>query len=122
MAAINASFQDAKTVLEDAQTQVEALSTDDPQAFATELNEIGVAIQSSLGGIGDSLWSCETPELSEAVRGRAGLCGRRRDDRDLAGRARLVYCVGQLHMGVYWLRPGRIIRPGEAGRGPRMPR
>ena len=69
VAAVNGSFQDAKTVLEDARTQVEALTTDDPQAFATELNEIGVAIQSSLGGIGDSLSELETPELSEAVQG-----------------------------------------------------
>jgi len=65
--AIAASFQDAREVLEAARARVEAASTEDPQAFAAELNEVGATIQSSLGGIGGSLDLVDSPELAAAA-------------------------------------------------------
>jgi hypothetical protein len=65
--AIAASFQEAREVLEAARGRVEAASTDDPQAFAAELNEVGTTIQSSLGGIGGSLDLVDSPELAAAA-------------------------------------------------------
>jgi hypothetical protein len=65
--AIAASFQEARDVLEAARARVEAASTDDPQAFAAELNEVGTTIQSSLGGIGGSLDLVDSPELAAAA-------------------------------------------------------
>lgn len=65
--AIADSFQQARGVLEDARAQVEAIPVEDPQAFATELNEIGSTIQGSLGEIGGSLETLESPELTQAV-------------------------------------------------------
>lgn len=67
VAAIAASFQEARDVLEAARARVEAASTEDPQAFAAELNEVGATIQSSLGGIGASLDLVESPELAAAA-------------------------------------------------------
>lgn len=68
VAAIEDSFQQARSVLEDARAQVEAIPVDDPQTFADQLNEIGSTIQSSLGEIGGSLSALESAELTEAVR------------------------------------------------------
>jgi len=65
--AIAASFQEARDVLEAARARVEAASTEDPQAFAAELNEVGATIQSSLGGIGGSLDLVDSPELAAAA-------------------------------------------------------
>lgn len=65
--AVSQSFSQARTVIDDARSQVEGLSLDDPQAFATELGNIGGAIQDSLGGIGGSLSALDSPALSEAV-------------------------------------------------------
>jgi hypothetical protein len=67
VAAIASSFEQARGVLEDARARVEAASTDDPQAFAAELNEVGASIQSSLGDIGGSLDLVESPELATAA-------------------------------------------------------
>jgi hypothetical protein len=67
VAAIAASFEEARGVLEDARGRVEAASTEDPQAFAAELNEVGATIQSSLGEIGGSLDLVDSPELAAAA-------------------------------------------------------
>jgi hypothetical protein len=67
VSAIAVSFEQARGVLEDARARVEAASTDDPQAFAAELNEVGATIQSSLGEIGGSLDLVESPELATAA-------------------------------------------------------
>ena len=67
VAAIAASFQEARDVLEAARARVEAASTEDPQAFAAELNEVGATIQSSLGGIGGTLDQVDSPELAAAA-------------------------------------------------------
>jgi len=65
--AVSQSFDQARQVIDDAKGDVEALSLDDPTAFATELSNIGTAIQSSLSGIGTSLSTLDSPELSAAV-------------------------------------------------------
>jgi hypothetical protein len=67
VAAIATSFEQARGVLEDARARVEAASTEDPQAFAAELNDVGATIQSSLGDIGGSLDLVESPELAAAA-------------------------------------------------------
>jgi hypothetical protein len=65
--AVSQSFDRARTVIGDAKSQVEGLALDDPQAFATELGNIGAAIQESLGGIGGSLSALDSPALADAV-------------------------------------------------------
>jgi hypothetical protein len=65
--AVSQSFDQARQVIDDAKAQVEALSLDDPTAFATELGNIGTAIQTSLSGIGTSLSTLDSAELSSAV-------------------------------------------------------
>ena len=65
--AVSQSFDQARQVIDDAKAQVEALSLDDPTAFATELGNIGTAIQTSLSGIGTSLSTLDSAELSAAV-------------------------------------------------------
>lgn len=67
VAAIVASFEQARDVLEAGRARVEAASTEDPQAFAAELNEVGATIQTSLGEIGGSLDLVESPELAAAA-------------------------------------------------------
>jgi hypothetical protein len=67
VAAIVASFEEARDVLEAGRARVEAASTEDPQAFAAELNEVGATIQTSLGEIGGSLDLVESPELAAAA-------------------------------------------------------
>ena len=61
------SFEQARTALEDAKNQIDALSVDDPQAFATELTNIGTAIQTSMNGITGSLSGLAAPELEQAA-------------------------------------------------------
>ncbi len=67
VSAIVTSFEQARDVLETARARVEAASTEDPQAFAAELNEVGATIQSSLGEIGGSLDLVDSPELAAAA-------------------------------------------------------
>ena len=67
VSAIVASFQEAREVLEAGRARVEAASTEDPQAFAAELNDVGATIQTSLGEIGGSLDLVDSPELSAAA-------------------------------------------------------
>jgi hypothetical protein len=66
-AALSDSFEQARTALDDAKTQVENLGVDDPAAFATELGNIGTAIQSSMSGITGSLSGLQAPELEQAA-------------------------------------------------------
>jgi hypothetical protein len=65
--AIEETFEDARGVLEGAKGQVETIPVDDAEAFAAQLDEIGMSIQTSLGGIGGSLQRLDSPELAEAV-------------------------------------------------------
>jgi hypothetical protein len=65
--AIEETFTEARGVLESAKARVETIPVDDAEAFATQLDEIGTSIQSSLGGIGGSLQRLDSPELAEAV-------------------------------------------------------
>lgn len=65
--AVGQSFDQARGVIDDARTQVQALALDDAQTFAAELGSIGTTIQSSLGGIGGALSALDSPELAEAV-------------------------------------------------------
>lgn len=65
--AIRSSFDQARSVLEDARARVEALDVEDRRAFATELNAIGSTIQNSLGEIGTSLEGLTAAELASAV-------------------------------------------------------
>ena len=67
VSAIVASFEEAREVLEAGRARVEAASTEDPQAFAAELNDVGATIQTSLGEIGGSLDLVDSPELSAAA-------------------------------------------------------
>lgn len=66
-AALSDSFASARQALQDARDQVEGLSVDDPTAFATELTNIGTAIQDSMSGITGSLSELDAPALSEAA-------------------------------------------------------
>jgi hypothetical protein len=61
------SFEQARAALEDARNQIDALSVDDPQAFAAELTNIGTAIQTSMNGITGSLSGLSAPELEQAA-------------------------------------------------------
>lgn len=67
VAAIVVSFEQARDVLEAGRARVEAASTEDPQAFAAELNEVGATIQTSLGEIGGSLDLVDSPEIAAAA-------------------------------------------------------
>ena len=66
-ATLSDSFAQARAALEDAKNQIGALSVDDPQAFATELTNIGTAIQTSMNGITGSLSGLAAPELEQAA-------------------------------------------------------
>jgi hypothetical protein len=65
--ALEATFAEARGILEEARARVETISVDDPQVFAEQLNAIGETIQASLGEIGSSLASLDAPELNAAV-------------------------------------------------------
>jgi hypothetical protein len=65
--AVKQSFDRARSVIEDAKSQVQGLSLDDPTQFASRLSDIGTTIQTSLGDIGGSLSALNSPQLSEAV-------------------------------------------------------
>ena len=67
VAAVNNSFLQAQAVLEDASSQVQALSADDPVAFGTALIDLGTSLESSMAGVGDSLGALDSQELSEAA-------------------------------------------------------
>lgn len=67
VAAIEVAFAEARDVLVEAKAKAGAISVDDPQLFADDLNEIGETIQASLGEIGSSLASIDAPELTAAL-------------------------------------------------------
>ncbi len=58
-------LRDSRGVFENARDRVEALSTDDPQAFGEELQTVGTDIQTSMSTIGEDLGQFESPELDE---------------------------------------------------------
>ena len=66
-AALNDSFTQARQALSDAKDQIANLDTSDPTQFATQLQGIGTAIQSSMSGITGSLSGLQAPELEQAA-------------------------------------------------------
>ena len=67
VAAIEQAFAEARDVLVEARAKAAAISVDDPQRFANELNDIGETIQASLGEIGSSMETIDAPELTAAL-------------------------------------------------------
>lgn len=67
VSAVQDSFAQAKSVIEDAKTTVQGLSLDDPVAFGNALIDLGTSLQTSLSGVGDSLGALDTAELSQAA-------------------------------------------------------
>jgi hypothetical protein len=67
VAAIEVAFAEARDVLVEARAKAGAISVDDPELFADELNEIGETIQVSLGEIGSSTATIDAPELTAAL-------------------------------------------------------
>ena len=66
-AALSDSFTQARQALSDAKDQIANLDTSDPTQFATQLQGIGTAIQSSMSGITGSLSGLQAPELEQAA-------------------------------------------------------
>ena len=60
-----AAFEDIQGILEDAQADAEALSTD-PQEFQQGATELGTTLQEALTSVGDSLEDQTSDELKEA--------------------------------------------------------
>jgi hypothetical protein len=60
-----AALRNSRDVFADARDRVEGLSTEDPTAFAQELQTLGTDIQSSMSGIGSELDQFASPELDE---------------------------------------------------------
>lgn len=65
--AIEETFEEARGVLANARAQVETIPVEDAEAFASQLDEIGATVQTSLGKIGGSLQRLDAPELAQAV-------------------------------------------------------
>jgi hypothetical protein len=63
--AVLSALRDSRAVFADAHDRVEGLSTDDPAAFAEELETLGTDIGSSMSGIGGELDQFASPELDE---------------------------------------------------------
>jgi hypothetical protein len=61
------AFDEAIAVLEEAQVSVEGIDTSDPTAFATELTNVGIALQTSSTSIQLSLGALASPELDAAA-------------------------------------------------------
>lgn len=55
----------SRGVFENARDRVEAMPTDDPAAFAEELQTVGTDIQTSMSTIGDDLGRFESPVLDD---------------------------------------------------------
>jgi hypothetical protein len=64
---VSAALRDMRDALTDARDRVEALSIEDPQAFASELQAIGEDMKVSLDEVTGSLDSFESHELEEAA-------------------------------------------------------
>jgi hypothetical protein len=65
--AIDETITEARGVFEDARSEVETISVENPQAFAEQLYAIGETIQTSLDEIGSSLAAIDVPELNAAA-------------------------------------------------------
>lgn len=60
-----ARFEEAKTALESARSQVDSLPADDPQAFQDAAGDLSTTIQSQLSAVGTALSTLSQPELDE---------------------------------------------------------
>lgn len=58
-------LRDSRGVFENARDRVEAMPTDDPEAFGEELQSVGTDIQTSMSTIGEDLGRFESPVLDE---------------------------------------------------------
>jgi hypothetical protein len=58
-------FTEAKTALESARDQVDALPADDPQAFQDAAGDLSTTIQAQLSAVGDALSTLSQPELDQ---------------------------------------------------------
>ena len=58
-----ARFEEAKTALESARSQVDSLPADDPQAFQDAASDLSTTIQSQLSAVGTALSTLSQPEL-----------------------------------------------------------
>jgi hypothetical protein len=66
--AVLSALRDSLAVFEDARDRVQGLSTDDPAAFAEELQTLGTDIGTSMSGIGGELDQFASPELDEVAK------------------------------------------------------
>jgi predicted small secreted protein len=65
---LSSALGDVVTLFEGALDNVESLSTDDPQAMASALTDIGADITQGSTGIGTALGDLDTPELEDAAK------------------------------------------------------
>jgi hypothetical protein len=65
---LSSALGDVVTLFEGALDNVESLSTDDPQAMASALTDIGADITEGSTGIGTALGDLDTPELEDAAK------------------------------------------------------
>ena len=63
---IQSGLEQVKTILEDAQDQIDELPTDDPQAFGTGAQEIATSLQEATGEAASTIDSANSEELTEA--------------------------------------------------------
>lgn len=63
--AVLTALRGVRTVFQDAGDRVADLGTDDPQAFASELQSMATDVQSSVSDIGSEFDQFESPELKE---------------------------------------------------------
>lgn len=63
---IQSGLEKVRTILEDAQTQIADLPTDDPQAFGAGAQEIATSLQEATSEAASTIDSANSEELSEA--------------------------------------------------------
>lgn len=66
--ALSGAMDDVQTLFEGALDKVEGLSTDDPQAMAGALTQLGTDITQGSNDIGDALGDLDTPDLETAAK------------------------------------------------------
>ena len=64
---LTSRFEEARTALEEARAEVDALPIDDPEAFRAAADELGASIQAQLQAIGAALSSLSQEELDQAA-------------------------------------------------------
>ena len=65
---MSSALGEVVTLFEGALDNVEGVSTDDPQAMASALTDIGADITEGSTGIGTALGDLDTPELEDAAK------------------------------------------------------